>query len=373
MGRLAMLGGLMMFALGSALAAEDRLNRALNEQIVFVKNDAGPFSTELETTIFKPEGDGPFPLVVINHGKSPGNARLQSRYRAVVATRQFVRRGYVVMLPMRGGFSRSSGNYLAGGCDIAGNGLAQADDVRSALDDAVRLPYVDRQRMIVIGQSHGGLATMAFGTVPYPGVLGLINFAGGLRQANCNGWENKLAAAFGDYGASNRFPTLWFYGDNDSYWSATTIAQMFSRFTGAGGKARLVSFGVFKSDSHKLFADPDGLPIWWPEVEKFLAALGLPTKALPPVSNDPATRALLDAAEDSPVAASEVCRRLYLAFIDADYPRAFAVSENGHCGYAWGGEQPNKRAIANCRGKRDSNCVLYAVDDELVGSRPVRP
>ena len=358
----------MMLMLGSLTAAEARLNRALNEQLVFVRNDSGLFSTELETTIFKPEGDGPFPLIVINHGKSPGDARLQPRYRSIVAARQFVRRGYVVMLPMRGGFSRSTGSYVRGGCNIAGNGLAQADDVRAALDYAVRLPYVDRQKMIVVGQSHGGLATLALGTAPYPGVVGLVNFAGGLRLENCSGWESGLVAAFGEYGASNRLPTLWFYGDNDSYWSATTIAEMYSRYTGAGGKARLVSVGAFKSDSHKLFADRDGLPIWWPEVEKFLFELGLPTRSVPLLSGDAATRRLQDAVEASPIAASVICRKLYQDFIDADYPRAFAVSENGHCGYAWGGDQPNQRAISNCRGRHQSACALYAVDDALVGA-----
>ena len=35
-----------------------RLNKALNEQIVFVRSGSGLFVTELETTIFKPDGDG---------------------------------------------------------------------------------------------------------------------------------------------------------------------------------------------------------------------------------------------------------------------------------------------------------------------------
>ena len=369
--RLAILGVLMMFVLGLAQAVEVKLNRALNEQVVFVKNGGGLFSTELETTIFKPEGDGPFPLVVINHGKADGNPKFQARNRSIVAARQFVRRGYVVMLPMRGGFARSSGNYIAGGCNISGNGLTQAEDVRAALDYAVRLPYVDRQRMLVIGQSHGGLATMALGAVPYPGVLGLINFAGGLRLTRCSDWENNLAVAFGDYGAKNRLPTLWFYGDNDSYWSAATIGEMYSRYTSAGGRARLVSFGTFKSDSHKLFADRDGLSVWWPEVEKFLSELGLPTKPVPLTTGDAATQRLLDAVEDSPISASAACRMLYQAFIDADYPRAFAVSENGHCGYANGGDAPYQRAVSNCRGRHQSDCALYVVDDELV--RAVRP
>ncbi len=353
-----------------ANAAEPRLNKALNEQIVFVNSGSGLFGGQLETTIFKPNGDGPFPLVVINHGKEFGNPRFQPRARYIVASREFVRRGYAVLIPMRSGFSRSSGGYVEGGCYIAGNGMAQAADVRAALDFAGEQPYVDRRRVIVVGQSHGGLTTMAFGTSPYPGVLGLVNFAGGLRLNNCHGWADSLAAAFGEYGANNRYPTLWFYGDNDSYWSKEVVADMHSRYVGAGGKARLVSFGAFKDDAHKLFSDQKGLPVWWPEVERFLAGLGLPVTppATPEAADDPALRRLVEAGQAAAIQASERCRNLYQTFIDADYPRAFAVSGDGRCGYAWGGEDPNKRAIDFCRGKTDKLCELYAVDDEVVWS-----
>jgi hypothetical protein len=38
-----------------------------------------------------------------------GNPRLQARYRPAVAARYFMQRGYVVLVPMRQGFSKSSG------------------------------------------------------------------------------------------------------------------------------------------------------------------------------------------------------------------------------------------------------------------------
>lgn len=361
----------LAFLVIPALAVEPHLNKSLNEQVVFVRNGTGIFSTELETTIFKPDGEGPFPLVVINHGKEFGNPHFQPRARYVVAAREFVRRGYVVLIPMRGGFSRSSGAYIPGGCNIAGNGATQAEYVRSALDYAVALPYVDRQRIVVIGQSHGGLTTMALGTSAYPGILGLINFAGGLKLDNCLGWENTLASAFADYGARNRYPTLWFYGDNDSFWPRQTVAEMYRRYVAAGGNARLVSFGAFKSDAHKLFSDRDGLKIWWPEVEKFLAGLSLPTKLLPQdeLGGDPVSRRLYDAGQVPFIRDDEYCHKLFQTYVDADYPRAFAVSGDGHCAYAWGGEDPKKRAMDFCRKKTEKACALYAVDDEVVSEQ----
>ncbi len=349
----------------SSLAAEHVLNKSLNEEVVFIKNGSGIFSTDLETTFFKPVGNGPFPLVVINHGKASGNPHFQPRARYIIAAREFVKRGYVVMIPMRGGFSRSSGSYIAGGCNIEGNSWPQAKDVRAALDYAVTLPYVDRQKILVMGQSHGGLTTMALGTEPYPGVRGLVNFAGGLRLTDCGGWERSLIKAFESFGEKNRFPTLWFYGDNDSYWPKETIAEMYSRYVGAGGMARMVAYGTFKGDSHGMFGHRDGLAIWWPEVEKFLIDLGLPTQILPATAeSDPVTTRLQEAGNK--LSLSDRCKEIYQTFLDADYPRAFAVSDNT-CGYANGGEDAKKRAIDFCRGKKEISCHLFAVDDSVVG------
>lgn len=352
-------------------AAEPVLDTSLREEIVFIKNGSGLFAGELETTFFRPAGDGPFPLVVINHGKAAGNTHFQARARYNVAAREFVRRGYMVMIPMRGGFSRSSGNYVDGGCYIEGNALNQARDVRAALDYALTLPAVDRQRILLIGQSHGGLTTLAFGSEPYPGVRGLVNFAGGLRLTECPGWQGSLVRAFAAFGARSQFPSLWFYGDNDSYWPRQTIADMYSAYVGAGGKARMVAFGTFKGDAHGLFGQRDGLAIWWPEVEKFLSEIGLPTQILPGLAeSDPATEALKEAARK--LALGEHCRQVFQSFLDADYPRAFAVA-GSRCGYAAGGTDARQRAIGFCRGKTEAACRIVAVDNvtvEAEGSTP---
>ncbi|WP_319242387.1 prolyl oligopeptidase family serine peptidase [uncultured Propionivibrio sp.] len=349
-----------------AFAVEQVLNKSLNETVVFIRNGDGPLAPVLETTFFRPDGEGPFPLVVINHGKAAGNPRFQSRARYIVASREFVRRGYVVMIPMRSGFSRSTGNYVSGGCNIESNGLVQARDVRVALDYAKALPYVDPSRIVVMGQSHGGLTTLALGTAPYAGVRGLINFAGGLRKTECIGWEQALVSAFRTYGQANRFPTLWFYGDNDSYWSPETRNAMLNAYVGAGGNVRMVAFGKFGSDAHGLFGHRDGWPIWWPEVERFLAELGMPTSLLPrPPSTDPAQVRLEEAA--ATMRWGVRCQRAFQDFIDADYPRAFAWSA-GVCSVAVGGENPGRRALDLCRSRMPGGCQLFAVDDALMSA-----
>lgn len=159
---------------------EPALNAALREQVLMVRKP-GLLGTELQTTIYRPPGAGPFPVVLINHGKSPGNPHFQPRQRYERQAREFLQRGYMVLVPMRQGFAQSTGSYIGSGCNVEGNGLAQAEDVRAVLEYLKTQPDADLGRILVVGQSHGGLTTLAFGTFHYPGVRGLVNFAGGLR------------------------------------------------------------------------------------------------------------------------------------------------------------------------------------------------
>src|ERR1700730_3293403 len=64
----------------------------LNEQIIRVPVNAAGTVT-LETTIYKPDGSGPFPMIVFNHGKIPGDPRTQERSDPRPFAREFVRRG----------------------------------------------------------------------------------------------------------------------------------------------------------------------------------------------------------------------------------------------------------------------------------------
>jgi len=255
------------------------------EQVVMVPKVGMETTVDLETTIFRPAGEGPFPMVVINHGKSPGKPAFQGRARFAAQTAEFVRRGYVVALPMRQGFSKSGGQYVGGSCDVRGNGMMQAEDVVAVLDYLVQQPYVDATRIVVIGQSHGGLSTMALSAIGYPGVVGVVNFAGGLRNDNCVGWENNLIDAFGDYGRGARYPSLWIYGDNDSYWPWPLPERMFNSYKanagGAAKDARFVDVGEFDGDSHRLFSNRAGVAVWLPEVDVFFRHLGLPFDEIP--------------------------------------------------------------------------------------------
>lgn len=357
-------------ALSAAIPAMAALPQTqLNEAVIRVP--AGPTqSVLLETTVYKPDGPGPFPLLVINHGKAPGDPHLQSRDRFVYMASAFVRRGYAVMVPMRTGFAQSTGKYIEHGCNMTANGYTQASDVRDAINFARRQDWVDASHIVVAGQSYGGLATMALATQSIPGVRGVMNFAGGLKMVggSCD-WQAALVHAFGEYGRRGKLASLWMYGANDQYFPPALAARMHQAYTGAGGRAELVAFGPFKRDAHTMLASRDGEAVWLPEAARFLERIGMPFQEryalAEPEAPAPSHYAALDDTAALPYLAANG-RAAYRDFLKRQAPRAFAVSPSGAWGWAEEGEDPRHNALAACQAKSAQPCQLYTVDDAVV-------
>lgn len=324
----------------------------------------------LETTVFRPAGPGPFPLLLMNHGKQAGPARLQQRERFIYMATEFVRRGYAVMLPMRAGYAQSTGAYRDAGCDMLANAQGQARDVLAALAYARRQSWVDPQRIVVAGQSYGGMAALALATRALPGVRGVLNFSGGLRvdAPGCD-WQAALARAFATLGVDNRIPSLWLYGANDSYFGPALARRLYNSFAGSGGRAELVAYGPFKRDAHLTLGSRDGVAVWLPATLRFLRQIGMPVRQVVNVLDPPPPAethfALLDDIAAVPYLA-EQGRAAYRAFLDKMAPRAFALSESGAWGWAEEGESPDYRALASCQRRSSKPCHLYSVDASVV-------
>ena len=352
-----------------AIEQELPVDYRMNEQIVMVP--AGTkLKARLQTTVFRPNGPGPFPLLIINHGKEAGPPKEQERDRFFYMARAFIKRGYAVMVPMRQGFAGSSGRYQDHGCNMAANGYAQASDIRDTIEYARQQAWVDEDRIVVVGQSYGGLATVALGTQSLPGVRGVVNFAGGLRDDDprCD-WRNKLVEAFDEYGILNQTPTLWMYGANDSLFEPALAQRMFAAFQQGGGNGQLIHLPAFKRDSHGLLASRDGEKLWWAPMQQFLDQIGMPSREILAVNEPPALPRSSFASLDDVAAVpflSESGRAAYRDYLSKMTPRAFAVSASGAWCWAEEGEAPEARALAACSAKSDSPCQLYSVDDYVV-------
>jgi dienelactone hydrolase len=359
----------------TGLVSAESLDSTINEQVIMLPVTVHGVAFEFETTLFKPPGDGPFPLLLMNHGKERGDPHKQKRDRFLAISREFVKRGYAVAIPMRRGFSRSTGSYTDFGCNMAENGRLQADDIEAALTALTKIRWIDREQIIVGGQSYGGLAAMAFGVRPYPGVRALLNFSGGLRidGQGCD-WKNSLVQAFASYSRNTSLPSLWFYGENDSYFDHKLARQLYSAYQSAGSIPQLYAFGKFKNDAHGMAGSHDGVSIWLPETESFLHRVGLPISPIIDVANSvrPAATNYSELDNVSAIPYLSNAGRLgYRDYLKKTSPRAFALSASGQWSWASEGDDPADRALVACQKNSTTPCKLYSIDNDVVWSESV--
>jgi len=322
-------------------------------------------------TVYSPAGDGPFPLLVFNHGRAPAAKRAaQGRSRPEAAARYFVAKGFVVMAPTRVGYGETYGDFdpeQSGFCSnpqVEPMSLAASDQVLATVEYARTLPFVDTSRWLVAGQSVGGLTSIAtVGRAP-AGLLGGINFSGGSggNPDNSPGRSCRpqaLEAYWGRIATQARVPMLWMYWENDKYWGPEVPKVWHKAWTAGGGKADFLQFGPSGEDGHNgLNADMDR---WLPVVDAFLGRLGF---SLPGIVPRPAASGFADVKDTSRVPVNAQSLAAYQKFLDGPLPRAFAVSELGGWGYA-AGDYAHGKALGNCQ-RHHGSCRLYAVDNDVV-------
>jgi carboxymethylenebutenolidase len=127
---------------------------------------------ELRGILFRPQGDGPFPALIWNHGseKAPGAT---PEFESIASI--FVPAGYVVFAPVRRGHGFSKGQYIvdvyqqtrkARGAEVANRLVVQLleaeqlDDQLAGLAYTKQLAFVDTNRIAVAGCSYGGIETL---------------------------------------------------------------------------------------------------------------------------------------------------------------------------------------------------------------------
>jgi len=154
------------------------------EEVVFPSG-----GQELHGFLWKPEGLGPFPAIVWNHGseKLPGSQPHLARF--------YTAHSYVFFIPHRRGQGRSPGDYIQ---DLVAQAPpherarrmvelqeAEVDDVVAGLTYLKSQPFVDPTRIGISGCSYGGIQTLLSGERDL-GVRALVPFAPGAMA-----WEQN--------------------------------------------------------------------------------------------------------------------------------------------------------------------------------------
>ena len=245
---------------------------------------------QLDAKIYKPQGNGPFPLIVLTHGTS---RTLSDNSKDDVNTyfqhqgTYFASKGYTVLFVLRRGFGNSTAPYAEDSLppderlthtkyrkrDYTHAGLEAAKDLSAAITFAKSLPYIDSRQIVLMGQSTGGHSVIATGSLGIDGVIGVVNFAGGRGSSAPDRVtdEDSLITSMGVYGDTSRIPTLWLYADNDHYFGPELAHSMFDAYTTHGGQATFIKLPPFGDDGHKSFNG--NRKIWAPYVNDFLQKL----------------------------------------------------------------------------------------------------
>jgi len=237
----------------------------------------------LEARVYRPSGSGPFPLVTINHGvprdESDINLR-KIRLRFQQAAQWFVNRGFAVAVPLRHGFGKSEGDFAeqSGPCDSR-NYIAEGGATSLDMLDVIRYmqkqTFVDARKVIVVGQSGGGLGALVIAGDAPDGVLGIISFAGSRGSAKTGTvcCETDLVSTMAILGARNRLPGIWLFSENDQYFGSALAPPLFRAYSTVSIPSvtfvRLPSFG---GDGHRILYDANP-ELWAKPVSSFLRRL----------------------------------------------------------------------------------------------------
>jgi dienelactone hydrolase len=216
---------------------------------------------QLKSTVYRSRLPGARPLIIFNHGSADGVSPAMS-FDFHDTLLFFRALGFTVVMPMRKGRGGSEGPYLESEDQSSEQQLESGlEDVAAVKAYFSRQPGVDASRVIIAGQSRGGLLAMAF-AARYPrDVVGVINFSGG--------WYGERVLSdfnfseFARDGKSTGIPVLWLYADHDPYYSLSYAARLYESFHAAGGHGTFVELHVPEGFfGHFAFTRPD----YWSKV-----------------------------------------------------------------------------------------------------------
>jgi carboxymethylenebutenolidase len=241
------------------------------EEIIFSSG-----KLRLHGFIYRPEGDGSFPTILWNHGSEqyPKSGKLIAK--------PFVSRGYVVFVPHRRGQGSSSNqseyimdlihqeSEVSRGKKFVELQETHQEDVIAALSYLKQLPYVDPNKIAMVGCSFGGIQTV-LATEKRLGLRGTIAFApGAMSWSKVPELRSRLIQAV----QSATVPILLVQAKNDYDLSPTqTMAKELEKINKPHKLLIFPRFGKTQAEGHGFCVR--GEQIWGNEVFSFLDSVML--------------------------------------------------------------------------------------------------
>jgi len=281
---LLLLLALLLAACSAATAPVEPIDGALLEEIHRV--DVPAAKTSIVVTSFRPRARGPLPWIVMSHGTAttPEANRAIGRIRFVNPTREWIRRGYAVIVPVRRGYGATGGAQFGdsyGGCsrpDFRRAGEGAALDILATIQWAKTQRDLDPNRWLLVGQSSGGFASIYTASKRPEGLVAVLAFAPGRggRPDTHPGLPcapDPLAKLFASIAPDIAVPVLWFYAENDQYVGPAAAKLWFESFQAAGGRGDFVMLAPFPQNrSHGVYPSSAGTPLWTAAVATFFHA-----------------------------------------------------------------------------------------------------
>lgn len=286
---------LLVAALAGLLPAGAGARDADAHQVTIPVHEASGNEAQMVVTWFLPAGQGPFPVVLFSHGRPPGKS---GRERLALGVSQsqlhyWLSKGVAVVSPLRPGYGQSTGGDVEqsgvhhdaqGRCTRTPDYRKTADaavlSIRAALQWIALQPWADANDVLLVGQSVGGLGTVAAAAQRLPGVVGYINFAGGSggnpeRTPGVSCDPGQIQTMLAGYGKTTTAPGLWIYAANDQYWGQDVPVAWHAAFAQGGSRTTFVHApAVADGDGHGLSRHEPAL--WAPAVDAFIAGLHFP-------------------------------------------------------------------------------------------------
>ena len=240
-------------------------------------------------TSFRPNGDGPFPWIILSHGTAPTAEanRAIGRYRPLPAVKEWVRRGYAVVAPVRRGYGASGGEKFGdayGSCrhpDFRRAGEGAATDLLATIEWAKAQRDLDSSRWLLVGQSAGGFASIYTASKRPAGLVAVLAFSPGRggepdKRPGEPCAQQPMAALFTEVAPQIAVPVLWFYAVNDQYIGPPAQKLWFESFRAARGRGELVQIPPFPHNrGHGVFPSQQGVPLWTSAVAAFFRTQGI--------------------------------------------------------------------------------------------------